>query len=76
MARPSGIEKRLISKHRHRERQNGNNSPPDEDPSERKFLFAPNYKTKKQKNHAESSSEGGSSGYLAAACMRDGPVSG
>jgi hypothetical protein len=72
MARPSGSEKRLIypSKHRRRERQKRNNIPPDRESSEGKSLYAPKNKTKNkeaEKNHAESSSEGGSSGYLAAA---------
>jgi hypothetical protein len=54
-----------------------NNSPPDEEFSKEKFLFAPNNKGKKQKkNHAELLSEGSSVGNLTALCMRAGPASG
>ena len=54
-----------------------NNSPPDGEPSEGKNPVRSQNKTKKQgKNHTQSGSEGGSSGFLAAAGMRAGPASG
>ena len=80
MTKTSGSEKRLIwpSKHTRREnKQTGNNSPVDEESAEGRVLYAPNKEEKEaEKNHALSSSEGGSSGNLAAARMRAGPASG